>query len=548
MSGTQYVTYGLGSQPFGNVPAFALDQNFADATNYPGTSPSGGQIVRSLLNKAADITSVKDFGVMGNGLNDDTSNLQAAINWFPGNLGVVGNGGILFFPQGTYILSNNLSVQRDNLTFWGTGRGSIIQTSHTTADVFTLGDGVGTFAALQFIDLRIESSVTKSAGFCFNVKRVTNFKAYRVWCGTLDSYVNNGNVARLYNGYYFDHFGQTVVDDGEITCSNIGIQARGHSDQTFGAELTIGGGLRIVYALTKGIWLGGACGGVHMNRIDVSFCGYGLYIDDTLQTGIANREIFMNPGCTIDSNTNWGINMESNACSLFQMTGAWVAGNGISANGTGGMRVAPTTGANPEMHIIGAKFYNNQYDNLQLSCGNLTLSGSIVRNAGAGNAQGGHGLLIAGVAVTPAQVIGNYFHNNGNATRGRDISITSGAQDNFLIAGNVFQTWGEIATNPAINNTTTPGSTRVIRDNIGYVTENSGTTSIANGTNTIAVNHGLAKTPDSVTAWFASNPIASQQLFIAPSSFTATQFTITSTQLAGVGGQACGWRAVLGSE
>lgn len=529
----------------------------ASAASLAFTPPGLGAVTTTVGAKIQQIVSVFDFYTAaqiadvqaGTATLDTATAIAATYNATPGGAGVIGNGGNVFYPQGTHLVTGAVNIQRHNMTSWGCGRGTIIMTNSATADVFLMGDGVNTFAGNQFIDMRVESTVTKSAGYAWNCQFQTNIKFYRCWAGTLDSYVANGSVARLFNGVYFNKFTEAVWEGGEITCSNNGMVIQGNLAGTFGAELSVGGGLRMAYATGKGIWIGGGAGGVHLGRIDISFCGYGVYIDDTLTPTTANREIFLDAGCTIDSNTNWGINMESNACSLFQMSaGAWCAGNGTGGAGRGGMRVAPTTGVTPELHIIGSKFYSNNYDNLQLSVGNLTLTGCVIRNAGGGLAGGGHGLLIAGPAVTPAQVIGNYFHNNGNATRGRDISITSGAQDNFLFEGNVFQTWGEIATSPAINNPAGLGPTKIISNNIGYVTENSGTGNILNGAATVVINHGLAGTPGSVSAWFASNPVANAQLFIAPSNFTATQFTVNSTQLAGAPGMAVGWRASLGTQ
>ena len=47
---------------------------------------------------------VKDYGASGDGVTDDTASIQAAINGMPDN------GGILFFPQGTYKVTSSLTV------------------------------------------------------------------------------------------------------------------------------------------------------------------------------------------------------------------------------------------------------------------------------------------------------------------------------------------------------------------------------------------------------------------------------------------------------
>jgi len=60
-----------------------------------------------------DALNVKDYGAFGDGMRDDTSAIQTAI----GTLG----GGTLFFPTGTYILSNELLINTLPLSVYGEG-------------------------------------------------------------------------------------------------------------------------------------------------------------------------------------------------------------------------------------------------------------------------------------------------------------------------------------------------------------------------------------------------------------------------------------------
>lgn len=55
--------------------------------------------------KLNDIVSVKDFGAIGNGINDDTAEIQAAIDAV-----YLRNGGEVFFPIGTYLVSSTIVV------------------------------------------------------------------------------------------------------------------------------------------------------------------------------------------------------------------------------------------------------------------------------------------------------------------------------------------------------------------------------------------------------------------------------------------------------
>lgn len=467
---------------------------------------------------------------------DVTIPLQSALN----------TGKLYFMPDGDYLTTGALTKTSNWGGLVGSGMGTRIITNHGTADVFTIGDGISQYSGMTFKDFRIWSTVTKSAGYCFNCKMIARSFFENVHAGSLDDYVSDGNTLRLFDGYYFDRFSLCDIIGGEIVYSDAGLKCRGNSDQSFGAELTLTGGLYITGGSgtsTKAVWCGGGAGGIYLDRVSLSLCGgYGLYVDDTLQTATPNREIVLGSSCTIDTCTNWGVYLASDSVSLIEMNDAWVAGCGTVATNTGGVNSQPSTGVIPEIKMTGCQIYSNYSDGVQLNKCSPTITGCIIRNNGTG-VPGGHGILIADVNDKPMTIDGCFIHNNGNVTRGYGISITSGAQDLFIIQGNNLSANGQGAIFPPSNTTTA-----IIRNNVGYVTENSGTATILNGAATVVVNHGLAAMPSFVTAWFASNPVANAQLFIAPANFTSTQFTVNSTQLAGAPGMAVGWRAIVGTQ
>jgi hypothetical protein len=69
----------------------------------------------------AKVYGVKSYGAVGDGVTDDTTAIQAAID-------AAAAGGIIFFPAGTYLISTVLTVgDSDILTLQGEGKGSIIK-------------------------------------------------------------------------------------------------------------------------------------------------------------------------------------------------------------------------------------------------------------------------------------------------------------------------------------------------------------------------------------------------------------------------------------
>jgi hypothetical protein len=99
---------------------------------------------------------------------------------------------------------------------------------------------------------------------------------------------------------------------------------------------------------------------------------------------------------------------------------------------------------------------------------------------------------------------------------------TGGSGDN-LIEGNSF-TPG--TSGPTVALVESGGTNTIVRDNISWATEATGTATIANGTTSIAVTHGLAVTPTlaNISATPTNNLGTAAKFWI--SNATATQFTI----------------------
>lgn len=98
---------------------------------------------------------VKEHGAVGDGVADDTTEVQAAIDG-----AIAAGGGVVFFPEGTY-LCNGLECAGSNVTLQGAGWGSILKQVAGVADGTALlrseGTGTGTSTnrrGLCFYDLQ----------------------------------------------------------------------------------------------------------------------------------------------------------------------------------------------------------------------------------------------------------------------------------------------------------------------------------------------------------------------------------------------------------
>ena len=122
-------------------------------------------------------------------------------------------------------------------------------------------------------------------------------------------------------------------------------------------------------------------------------------------------------------------------------------------------------------------------------------------------------------SATRNKVIGCTSLNNGS----KGIDVATGGTD-VLIADNIVNGNSGLGIDRGISSST------VVRNNIGHVTEKSGTATLVNGQTSIAVTHGLAVTP--VAGDIMVTPIESwgNALKFWISAYSSTTFTITVDQ------------------
>ena len=124
-------------------------------------------------------------------------------------------------------------------------------------------------------------------------------------------------------------------------------------------------------------------------------------------------------------------------------------------------------------------------------------------------------------------------------------TITGGGT-NALSVEEVGATNANIITNNRVEKPITKlGALSIVRGNVGYITENSDTATVADGTTSIAVTHGLATTPTRVQITPRENP-TNAVAFWWVDTLTPTQFTINVNTNPGASGLDFDWRAVVG--
>lgn len=155
-------------------------------------------------------------------------------------------------------------------------------------------------------------------------------------------------------------------------------------------------------------------------------------------------------------------------------------------------------------------------------------------------------VYINGSGWNGINVVGNnniisecHIIDSGTRTAATYYEIDASATANTIIQNNfIYKGAGTVG---IIDRGTTP----LIRDNIGYVSENSGTGTLLNANTSVVINHGLATTPTSILITWAENPTnAIGDWWI--DTLTTTQFTLNGVD-PGASNLDFYWRAVVGA-
>ena len=122
-----------------------------------------GGVLRSVEDKLLEYITLGDFGGLANGVTDDTSHLQQAIDATP-------SGGVLDLPDGV-IKYTSVEISQP-ITMRGRGRtGTFLRSSSATLD----GIVITTTGAVNLEDFSMDASVTRTAGNAIKVQPASSY-------------------------------------------------------------------------------------------------------------------------------------------------------------------------------------------------------------------------------------------------------------------------------------------------------------------------------------------------------------------------------------
>lgn len=390
------------------------------------------------------IYNVKDeeYGATGDGVTYDTLSIQTAID-----VAEAAGGGIVLFPPGTYLISATLTVEGSDIMLNGHGGSSIIKCDFASGNIIYAGSSSASGVdRIWFKNFAISSSVAKTSGAAIHCEHADKFVISNLKIDT-----------NIYDAIYLQYFDNTLIERCLISHSHHGITAHGKSDQTWGANLWINGGNRILatsFTSTIGVKLGGSCGGVSIEDSDIINNRYGIWLSDDLSTA-KNREVFLNQ-CYIDGSGNFGIQVAASGVVLLHLNNTWVSASGSDTPAGGyasGNNINTSSTQDPDFKVLmdGCRIYNAYGSGVVINNGAWIINDCFIHNNGKGT-DGGNGVMVLNSNASDLVFSSNNITTNGNTANGTGIYVTANT-DNYIITNNLIRNNGlaEITDNGASN-------------------------------------------------------------------------------------------------
>jgi len=543
------------------VADLSSTDNVAKGAGQVGYSAALAYAAGTVGAKLREVVSVKDapFNATGNGVTDDYTAIQAAIDSLDPNVG-----GVVEFPPGRYIVGATIAITRNNVTLRGQ-RGAVIKQKDNmpVPGWPPIIDGRGSMiAAFQKRNITFENLTLDGNKANNNIN---------------DNYGNGINIydcqrvtVRGCHLYAFARDGITVSDYTRLDAAALGNEdiiidgnlitdCRAPSQTTGGEGIIVVQGNKVVIA----------------NNI-LAANWRGIEIETLPTTGLYRGCVNLTVTGNVCLNNEYG-GIGVNGASQLTLTGNICAGAaqyGIRINNSTAITASEiVVSGNRIKGATTAGLTAENYEQLQLlgnhiqSCTiGLLMSGvkdiTVQNNVVSGSLQHGvqftagtnqnvifTGNLIRASGQTTANTYDNLTGNavycvlSGNRLDGASARYgINAAGSSWTIIGNALDNSG---TTGLINDTTSGGGAR-IRNNGGYITEAVGTATINSGSTSVVVNHGCSKTPGlgSITVTLGENPTnTAGDVWI--SSIGATQFTINCRNNPGASNLDVGWKVLI---
>lgn len=404
LSGTACQLLGYSTNGDGGQGLLIVGENAAD---------NGGTIINDASGRSwyragySNWLSVKWFGAMGNGSNDDTTAIQNAID---------AANGTVFFPAGAYKVSSSLSIAANGI--WLVGESKITSQINPSGSFnvfnFTNANGAG------LRSMAVSYGTAPSAGVVVNVNTcgdlaVEDIYFYRPFIGiqvmgiAAPFTLQNFNISNPMTAGVVINQPTPGTNNGGGVVINSGTMSAESGTSANGIVLQGGDTFTLsninIYLLNTGVILAPASGNavqwVLANNVLCDTCVNNGWLFTTASGGVLKG---------IELNNCWG---SSNGGVGFQIQG----GDGID--------------------LVGCRAFNNQLQGFSLSIGeNIHLSSCV--GAGNGTAAANSQGASVNAGISNFSIVGCTFGPvSGMAnTQNYGIYVSPGASNNYLITNN----------------------------------------------------------------------------------------------------------------
>jgi hypothetical protein len=426
----------------------------------------------------------QDFGAVGDGSTDDTGAINAALAAVPAT------GGVVYLPWGRYKITAPLLIQQEATMLVGAGTGQRVGATQ---------DAVGA---------RIEVGAGFTGSQAIRVQRVADDRP--LYGVTLRDFTLDGGTV-----------GSGV--DGILYRSNRGLVDHVHVHRMSGAGFHLLGYATwdLYDTVLRTIQAGdNAAAGVYYDSFSADGHMIGSVVYNNQDSVLIKAGSLQITGCHLYDATRYNV--------FFDGGGSRTKIEACKIEGAGqhGINIDSTNGGFSDIQILGCGISsngdssNNTYDN-------------VIVQGPSGNGVGR--TVIVGNAIGVKSGVTN------EARYG--VNLASTAAQNTLITGNVFTAASSFGT-AAVNNAGSTSLPAIIRQNINWVTESSGTVAFGAAiTSVTGVAHGLSVTPAAkdFSLQFAADPLAAGHAWV--SAITSTDFTLNLKAAPGGAGTTVAWQA-----
>jgi hypothetical protein len=380
-----------------------------DNASFTGISTTINQFGSAVSNL---VFNVKDYGATGNGVTNDTTAIQAAINAVQ-----TAGGGIVFFPRGTYIYSH-LFIRESYVSIVGVGISSVLMQNDPINNGLEIYNPAGARKNVTIKNICFDSSVTRTTGAAIYTLDFT------------DMIIENVIIRNQYDGIYLNLQAGSIIDKCRfINVTHIGLGWNAGDDLY--VSNCVMSNMGTVYPGSIGImWRQG--GGLIVDNTDIINFAQGMLIQP--QTGEnASWGFFTN---LLFDTGGEGLRMDGalGSVRMIHSTSCW-----YSSNTAFGIVALTVDGFSMSNDRVLQNHTHGMY--VATTCLNLSIKGSLFVANNTNNTGNGSAIFMEN-NVNGFKIEGNIFTNQFTGftvfNEKYGIYITDGSSKDFSIKDNKF--------------------------------------------------------------------------------------------------------------